>query len=56
MYSSIDFTQNWDELEARIQSCTHINASMVFEDNRLRNSDIIFLPVLKADSEATVEA
>jgi len=34
--------QNLDEPEARIQSCKHISASIVFGVNRLRKYDIIF--------------
>lgn len=41
---------------ALIQSCRHTKASTVVGINRLRKSDIILDPVLKADSDAIVEA
>jgi hypothetical protein len=39
-----------------IQSCKHIKASTVAGVNQLRKSDIVLDPVLKADSDAIVDA
>jgi len=57
-YSKSYKTKNWKESvpEARNQSCKHINASTFFGVNRLLKSDIILLPILKADSDVTVDA
>ena len=57
-YSKSYKTKNRKESvpEARNQSCKHINASTFFGVNRLLKYDIILLPILKADSDVTVDA
>ena len=57
-YSKSYKTKNWKKSvpEARNQSCKHINASTFFGVNRLLKSNIILLPILKADSDVTVDA
>jgi hypothetical protein len=43
-------------LDVRNQSCRQIRASAVSGVNRLRKLEITLRPLLKADSDATVEA